>query len=88
MSLRNKGWSKLARVMAIATAMMMAGGVVAQQCENPRVLRFSMVPTQDSLRELSYYKPILDLLTKNTGKKIEFYMPTSYSSVVEALLGK
>ena len=25
---------------------------------------------------------------KNTGKKIEFYMPTSYSSVVEALLGK
>jgi phosphonate transport system substrate-binding protein len=40
------------------------------------------------LRELTYYKPILDQLSKNTGKKIEFYMPTSYSSVVEALLGK
>ena len=58
------------------------------KCDDPKVLRFSLVPTQDSVRELSYYKPILDLMTKNTGKKIEFYMPTSYSSVVEALLGK
>ena len=58
------------------------------KCEDPRVLKFSLVPTQDSLRELGYYKPILDQLAKNTGKKIEFYMPTSYSSVIEALLGK
>jgi phosphonate transport system substrate-binding protein len=58
------------------------------KCDDPRVLRFSLVPTQDSLRELSYYKPILDLMQKNTGKRIEFYMPTSYASVVEALLGK
>jgi phosphonate transport system substrate-binding protein len=61
---------------------------LAQTCENPAALRFSLVPTQDSIRELSYYKPILDLLGKNTGKKIEFYMPTSYASVIEALLGK
>lgn len=65
-----------------------AAPAFAQDCENPNVLRFSLVPTQDSVRELSYYKPILDLLSKNTGKKIEFYMPTSYSSVVEALIGK
>jgi phosphonate transport system substrate-binding protein len=70
--------------LAIATA----APASAQNCENPRVLRFSLVPTQDSVRELSYYKPVLDLLQKNTGKRIEFYMPTSYSSVVEALLGK
>jgi len=69
----------------------LAGPVVAfaqAKCDDPRVLRFSLVPTQDSVRELSYYKPILDLMQKNTGKRIEFYMPTSYSSVVEALLGK
>ena len=52
------------------------------------MLRFSIIPTQESVRELTLYKPVLDLLSKNTGKKIEFYMPTSYSSVVEALLGK
>jgi phosphonate transport system substrate-binding protein len=71
-----------------AVAMLMVSTVLAQQCENPKVLRFSLVPTQDTVRELSYYKPILDLLSRNIEKKIEFYMPTSYSSVIEALLGK
>jgi phosphonate transport system substrate-binding protein len=60
----------------------------AQSCEDPKVLKFSIIPTQDTVKELSLYKPVIDLLSKNTGKKIEFYMPTAYSSVVEALLGK
>ena len=76
-------------LVAAATALTLALPALAQtKCEDPRVLKFSLVPTQDSVRELTYYKPILDQLQKNTGKKIEFYMPTSYSSVVEALLGK
>ena len=80
----NRGLMKLAALVAV-----LGFGVAhAQQCEDPKVLRFSIIPTQESVRELTLYKPVLDLLSKNTGKKIEFYMPTSYSSVVEALLGK
>ncbi len=79
-----KGWMRFA---ALAAALGF-GAAMAQQCEDPKVLRFSIIPTQESVRELTLYKPVLDLLGKNTGKKIEFYMPTSYSSVVEALLGK
>jgi phosphonate transport system substrate-binding protein len=76
-------------LLALAAAFAFAAPSFAQpKCEDPKVLKFSLVPTQDSLRELGYYKPILDQLGKNTGKKIEFYMPTSYSSVIEALLGK
>ena len=76
-------------LVAAAAALTLALPAWAQpKCEDPKVLKFSLVPTQDSVRELTYYKPILDQLAKNTGKKIEFYMPTSYSSVVEALLGK
>lgn len=45
-------------------------GAAAQACEDPKVLRFSIIPTQESVRELT------------------LYMPTSYSPVVEALLGK
>jgi phosphonate transport system substrate-binding protein len=76
-------------IAASTAALALAAPAFAQtKCEDPKVLKFSLVPTQDSLRELTYYKPILDQLSKNTGKKIEFYMPTSYSSVVEALLGK
>jgi phosphonate transport system substrate-binding protein len=73
---------------AAAGLLLWAPGAAAQACENPKVLRFSIIPTQESVRELSLYKPVMDILSKNTGKKIEFYMPTSYSSVVEALLGK
>ena len=76
-------------MLTLAAAIAFAAPVLAQpKCEDPKVLKFSLVPTQDSLRELGYYKPVLDQLAKNTGKKIEFYMPTSYSSVIEALLGK
>ncbi|MFO1328869.1 MAG: phosphate/phosphite/phosphonate ABC transporter substrate-binding protein [Rubrivivax sp.] len=76
-------------LVALAVALGLALPAAAQQkCDDPKVLKFSLVPTQDSVRELGYYKPILDQLGKNTGKKIEFYMPTSYSSVVEALMGK
>lgn len=76
-------------MLALLAALSVAAPSFAQpKCEDPKVLKFSLVPTQDSLRELGYYKPILDQLSKNTGKKIEFYMPTSYSSVIEALLGK
>jgi len=79
----------LAAVAAIASALAIPLSAFGQaKCEDPKVLKFSLIPTQDSIRELGYYKPILDQLSKNTGKKIEFYMPTSYSSVVEALLGK
>ena len=83
-----KHW--IPRLLCAATAALaLAAPSFAQpKCEDPKVLKFSLVPTQDSLRELGYYKPILDQLGKNTGKKIEFYMPTSYSSVIEALLGK
>jgi phosphonate transport system substrate-binding protein len=79
-----KGWIRFAALLAALGF----GSALAQQCEDPKVLRFSIIPTQESVRELTLYKPVLDLLGKNTGKKIEFYMPTSYSSVVEALLGK
>ena len=75
-------------LVAACAALFLPGLALAQTCENPKVLRFSMIPTQESVRELTLYKPVIDLLSKNTGKKIEFYMPTSYSSVVEALLGK
>jgi phosphonate transport system substrate-binding protein len=78
----------LVATLALVAVLLAPQRAYAQACEDPKVLRFSIIPTQESIRELTLYKPVLDLLSKNTGKKIEFYMPTSYSSVVEALLGK
>ena len=57
-------------------------------CENPDSLTFAMIPTEESVAELELYKPVTDRMAKMTGKKIEFFMPTSYASVVEGLLSK
>jgi phosphonate transport system substrate-binding protein len=81
----------LSTLTAAAISLLAALGpsqAAAQACEDPKVLKFSIIPTQETIRELTLYKPVMDLLSKNTGKKIEFYMPTSYASVVEALMGK
>ena len=59
----------------------------AAQCENPDALTFAMVPTEETVAELELYKPVTDRMAKLTGKKIQFFMPTSYASVVEGLLG-
>lgn len=59
----------------------------AAECENPDSLTFAMVPTEETVAELNLYKPVTDRLAKLTEKKIEFFMPTSYASVVEAMLG-
>jgi len=79
---------RLLQTAALAIGFVAAAPLLAQSCEDPKVLKFSIIPTQETIRELTLYKPVVDLLSKNTGKKIEFYMPTSYASVVEALMGK
>ena len=58
------------------------------KCENPKELTFAIVPTEETIAELQLYKPVTDRLAKETGKKIQFFMPTSYASVVEGLLSK
>ena len=63
-------------------------GSASAECENPDTLTFSIIPTEETIQELTIYKPVIDYLSKMTGKKVEFYMPTSYSTVVEALIGK
>ena len=59
---------------------------LAANCENPDSLTFAMVPTEETVAELELYKPVTDRMAKLTGKKISFYMPTSYASLVEGLL--
>jgi phosphonate transport system substrate-binding protein len=60
----------------------------AAECENPDSLTFAMIPTEESVAELQLYQPVTERMERLTGKKIEFFMPTSYASVVEGLLSK
>lgn len=76
-------------VAAAAVVLCLApwSGASAADCEDPEALRFSIIPTEETIQELTLYKPVIDYLSSQTGKKIEFYMPTSYASVIEAMLG-
>ena len=82
-------WTKTKTIIGgafIATLATM-GVANAQECENPDVIRFSMIPTEETTQELSLYEPMVNQIKAATGKNVEFFLPTSYASVVEAMLG-
>lgn len=71
---------------ALVAAVVSTGSAQAAKCESPEELTFAMIPTEETVAELQLYQPITDKMTELTGKKIQFFMPTSYASVVEGLL--
>ncbi len=77
----------IAATVSTFMAVAITGTAWAAECENPESLTFAMVPTEETIAELELYKPVTDRMAELTGKKIEFFMPTSYASVVEGLLG-
>jgi phosphonate transport system substrate-binding protein len=85
--MRSNIWCTAAVVLGVAGAAALplaqtAGA--AEDCEDPNELTFSIIPTEDTAHELELYQPIINHLSEKTGKKIDFYAPTSYTSVVEA----
>ncbi len=59
---------------------------VADQCVDPDTLVFSIIPTEETSQEVNLYQPVINRMAELTGKDIEFFMPTSYSSVIEAMM--
>jgi phosphonate transport system substrate-binding protein len=82
------GVGATALVAAMGIGMVTSTTALGASCENPDSLTFAMIPTEESVAELQLYQPVTERLAKLTGKKIEFFMPTSYASVVEGLLSK
>ena len=96
-----KNWRMLVSTLSkglsggvVAAAVTMAMGfssinsAQAASCENPDSLTFAIIPTEETVAELQLYQPVTKRMAKLTGKKIEFFMPTSYASVVEGMLSK
>jgi ABC-type phosphate/phosphonate transport system, periplasmic component len=57
---------------AISALVGITGAWAQEKCEDPPALRFSIIPTEETMQELALYKPVIDILSKNTGKRIEF----------------
>lgn len=80
--------SVLGGTCALAMLALGTASSLAEECENPDQLTFAMIPTEETVAELELYKPVTDRLQELTGKEIEFFMPTSYASVVEGMLSQ
>ncbi len=78
----------LSIAVALGLGLTTSSSAIAAECENPDSLTFAMIPTEETVAELQLYQPVTARMEKLTGKKIEFFMPTSYASVVEGLLSK
>jgi len=74
--------------VTILVAFYQGGAVFAQNCDNPKALTFSIVPAMETMQDLALYEPVLKYLKEVTGKEINFYMPTSRASVIEAMMNK
>lgn len=82
-------WNKTSKILgaAVVASVTSLGVAQAAECKNPEVIRFSMIPTEETTQELSLYEPLVNQIKAATGKNVEFFLPTSYASVVEAMLG-
>ncbi len=58
----------------------------AQPCEDPAVIRYSMVPQRDIEIDLQRRQSLFKRMTELTGRPVEVVRATSYRSVVEGLL--
>ena len=89
LSFGRRGLPATLAAAAVAATISLGGvptAMAAAECENPDNLTFAIIPTEETVAELQLYKPVTDRMAKLTGKKIEFFMPTSYASVVEGML--
>lgn len=73
-------------LMTASCLVLAASAAQAEDCKNPDQLVFSIIPTEETTQELGIYKPLLAALKQKTGKSIEFFMPTSYASVIEGMV--
>lgn len=83
-----RNFKRLACAAAIAS--LLQGGNAAAgnttACENPGQLRFSIIPMEDTQKQLTAYQPLFKRLEALLDKRVVAVTPSSYGSVVEGLL--
>jgi phosphonate transport system substrate-binding protein len=74
------------RILPLLLLACMPALAQAEACQDPRPLRFSLIPKKNMAEQLEHYRPLLNQLEKQLGRRVETFQPTSYSSVIEGML--
>jgi phosphonate transport system substrate-binding protein len=72
-----------AALLAVSAAACGESAGTAGGSADPETLVFASVPSEESADLQEDYKPVLDMLARETGKKIEFRQATDYAAVIE-----
>lgn len=58
----------------------------AENCEDPRPLRFALVPFKNQAAHQAQYRPLIGQLEIALGRQVELVAPKSYGAVIEGLV--
>lgn len=67
-------------------ALFCLGSSPAAVCDNPKPLRFALIPMKNAEVQLAEYRPLIQVLEKTLKQRIEIVHATSYGTVIEGLL--
>lgn len=72
-------------LMTLLTATLLTGCSTASK---PKVLNIGLIPAEDSVEMVKKFKPTIEYLEKKLGTKVEPFVATDYSGVIEAMRSK
>ncbi|MYM72312.1 phosphate/phosphite/phosphonate ABC transporter substrate-binding protein [Duganella sp. FT134W] len=75
-----------APLLLLAWLWLHATAAVGAECENPAMLRMSIIPSGDLKKDMLAHQPLLQELRAALGIPVEVYAPPSYGAVAEGLL--
>ena len=77
----------LTRVLVIVLVMLLHPAPArAADCEDPKPLRFALIPKKNPELQLAEYQPLIQVLEKTLERRIEIVHTASYGTVIEGLL--
>ena len=76
------------KTLVLFTALLLGTNFAYSKCKDPKQLRFSIIPTEESSFELDLYEiSIKKIKSKYWKEKSSSILSTLYASVAEALIG-
>lgn len=77
--------STLSRVLVLVL-LLYPGLTWAADCEDPKPLRFALIPKKNAELQLAEYQPLIQVLEMTLERRIKIVYTASYGTVVEGLL--
>jgi phosphonate transport system substrate-binding protein len=73
-------------ILAGVAGLLCIGHAWAASCEDPKTLRFSVIPDKNLEVRIAEYRPLIHVMERVLGRRVEVIPASSYGTVIEGLL--